>query len=67
MAVGVRLTPIPDSWPDWIEMFTMVGIGGGIYIFMVWILNIANCNTLAKNFLQARRTNNHGTSLEATK
>ena len=57
MTIGVRLTPIPDSWPDWIEMLTMVGIGGIIYIAMVWAFNIAKCRTIVKTFIQNRRNN----------
>jgi len=55
MALGVRATPIPDSWPDWVEMLIMAGIGGIIYMLIVWTFNIANCRTLAQGFLQARR------------
>ena len=56
MAAGVRATPIPDVWPDWVQMFVMVGVGGFIYMLMVWILNIANFRTLARNFLAARHS-----------
>lgn len=64
MAIGVKLTPIPDVWPDWIEMFVMVGIGGFIYLLMVWTLNIANCRTLIKEFIQNRRANDHELTLD---
>ena len=54
MAIGVKLMPIPEAWADWIKVLVMSGFGGLIYMLMVWMLNIANCRTLIKDFLSAR-------------
>ena len=54
MAIGVKLMPIPEAWADWIKVLFMSGFGGLIYMLMVWMLNIANCRALIKDFLSAR-------------
>ena len=54
MAIGVKLMPIPEAWADWIKVLVMSGFGGLIYMLMVWMLNIANCRALIKDFLSAR-------------
>jgi O-antigen/teichoic acid export membrane protein len=48
MAAGVRLAPIPESWPDWVQAIVMSGLGAFIYCSLALVLNIADCRMVLK-------------------
>ena len=56
MAAGVKLTPVPQAWPDWIRVISMAIIGMLIYVSLATVLNIANCRTIGLDLLQKFRS-----------
>ena len=51
MAVSVKLTPIPDTWPDFVKVIVMASIGMFVYAAIAIALNIANCRTISMGML----------------
>ena len=55
MAVAVKLTPIPQIWPDWIQILAMATVGMLTYAALAVALNIAECRTIGLDLLQKFR------------
>ena len=64
MAIGVKLTPIPEVWPDWIKTFIMAGIGILIYTTITTVLNIAKCRTIGMDVLRKLRKSKQDATAE---
>ncbi|MEP6343164.1 MAG: polysaccharide biosynthesis C-terminal domain-containing protein [Maricaulaceae bacterium] len=64
MAVSVKLTPIPDMWPDFVKIIVMASIGMFVYAAIAIALNIANCRTIGMGILNKLRQSKQGVIAE---
>lgn len=64
MAACVHLAAVPDSLPDFVRLFLKAAIGGGAYLGVCWVFNLANCRTVLSNIIRKFRGGRNDAKLE---